>query len=233
MIIQSLWIGNILSRMEVACINSFLSLGYEYHLYSYSKIENVPKKVKLINANEIINESEIFTYNLPDHMGGKSYSAFSNLFRYKLLYDKGNCWVDTDVYALKRLPETDYILAKESDTKIASCILCFPPKHIFSFICMNKCLERKKDNLRWGETGPLLTSETANKLKLSSFPKSEFFPISFEEIDKFLDDIDLPKSFTIHFWNEMWRRKKIDKNKKFDKRSLYEKLVCAFNLKLL
>lgn len=233
MIIQSLWIGNNLSRMEVSSIKSFLSLGYNYHLYSYSHINNVPKGVKILDGNQIIDKSEIFTYNLPDHLGGNSFSAFSNFFRYKLLYEKGGWWVDTDVYALRHLPLNEYVLAKENENKISSCILKFPPKHKFSKICFEKCKEKNKDNLKWGETGPLLVTEVAKQMKLETFKVQEFFPINYDEIEMFFKPINIPSSYTIHFWNEMWRRKKIYKNKVYDKKTLYEKLISNFEIKLL
>ena len=33
-IVQSLWVGDKLSRMEHYSIKSFLTLGFEYHLYT-------------------------------------------------------------------------------------------------------------------------------------------------------------------------------------------------------
>ena len=59
-IVQSLWVGPRLSRMEQYSIKSFLNLGYEFHLYTYEKVKNVPKGTKLKDANEIMPQKEIF-----------------------------------------------------------------------------------------------------------------------------------------------------------------------------
>ena len=74
-IIQGLWIGKSLSKMEQLSIKSFLDNGHEYHLYTYSDVKNIPKGTVIKDGNEIITENQIFTYK------NGSYSAFSNLFR--------------------------------------------------------------------------------------------------------------------------------------------------------
>lgn len=57
-----------------------------------------------------------------------SYSAFSNQFRYTLLYDKGGWWVDTDVVCLRRFDfDDDFVFATERTpdhaTTAASCVI--------------------------------------------------------------------------------------------------------------
>ncbi len=53
-IIQSLWIGKELSKIEQLCIASFIYHGCVFHLYTYEKVANVPAGVVLMDANEII-----------------------------------------------------------------------------------------------------------------------------------------------------------------------------------
>ena len=53
-IVQSLWVGNKLSRMEHYSIKSFLKLGFTYHLYVYENVKNVPKGTIIKDANTII-----------------------------------------------------------------------------------------------------------------------------------------------------------------------------------
>ena len=38
-IVQSLWIGEYLSSLEIMCIKSFLKKGHEFHLYTYDKVK--------------------------------------------------------------------------------------------------------------------------------------------------------------------------------------------------
>lgn len=93
MIINSLWIGE-LSDLEIASIKSWLNNGFTYHLYTYDNIENIPEGVEIKDANEIIPVNEFTNYK-------NFITPFSDLFRYKLLYLKGGCWVDCDLYSLR------------------------------------------------------------------------------------------------------------------------------------
>lgn len=97
-VIQSLWIGESLSVMEQLSITSFLSNGHEFHLYAYDDVKNVPEGTVLKDASEIISPDKIFKYK--DH---DSYAGFANLFRYTLLLERGQWWVDTDVVCLSPL----------------------------------------------------------------------------------------------------------------------------------
>jgi hypothetical protein len=54
-LVQSLWVGDRLSRMEEKCIKSFLKLGYTFHLYTYEKVKNVPKGTIIKDGNNLNN----------------------------------------------------------------------------------------------------------------------------------------------------------------------------------
>ena len=102
-IVQGLWIGPKLSKIELACIQSYLKHGHQFHLYAYHPYENLPEGAILKDANEIILEKDIFTYEKGPGKG--SYAAFANLFRYKLLVERGGWWSDMDFICLSPLPE--------------------------------------------------------------------------------------------------------------------------------
>ena len=93
-IIQSLWIGPELTDMEVYSIKSFLKQGFEFHLYTYDKVKRIPKGTKIKDANKIIPAKEIFEIK-------KTFLPFSDIWRYKLLYEKGNYWSDLDMICIK------------------------------------------------------------------------------------------------------------------------------------
>jgi len=137
-IIQGLWIGNRLSRFEYNSIKSYLMAGYEYHLYTYDKVDNIPENVIIKDGNEILNKKEIFYYE-------GSIAPFSDLFRYKLLYERGGVWTDCDIICMKQMPEDDnheYIFVAERTIlkgAFASCIkvppyTCKKKKVLNSFI---------------------------------------------------------------------------------------------------
>ena len=108
-IVQSLWIGNKLSELELLSIKSFISKGHIFHLYIYDKIENIPQIEGLIikDGNTIIDKKDIFTYQ-------NSYLPFSDIFRYKMLHLNGGYWVDLDMICLKKLDfKEPYIFSAE------------------------------------------------------------------------------------------------------------------------
>ena len=170
-IIQSLWIGNELSIVEQLCINSYLKNGHEFHLYTYGDIKNIPKGTTVKDAGEIIPSEEIFLYSTG------TYAIFSDWFRWKLLYEKGGFWVDTDEICLKHFEfDTDLVFGKEKRDSVAIGVLGFPPEHeLCAFmrdICENpnkflpydstrtklkkikrKLLGRGRHNTGWGEAG--------------------------------------------------------------------------------
>ena len=94
-IVQSLWVGPRLSRLEYYSIKSFLTLGYTFHLYTYEKVKNIPKGTVVKDASEIMPAKDIFDLK-------STYLPFSDIWRYKMLHDKGNYWVDLDMIALKK-----------------------------------------------------------------------------------------------------------------------------------
>ncbi|WP_353572791.1 glycosyltransferase [Candidatus Albibeggiatoa sp. nov. BB20] len=122
-IIQSLWIGDALSPMEQLCISSFLKNGHSFHLYTYDTVKNIPKDTIVMDANEIIPRNKIFKYKMYD-----SYAGFANMFRYKLLLEKGGYWVDSDIVCLQPFEQKQaYVLAsakrKKGGLKATNCVM--------------------------------------------------------------------------------------------------------------
>lgn len=235
--IQSLWVGNKLSQVEKLCISSYIHNGHEFHLYCYNDIDGIPENCIVKDAREILPEEEVFSYNVG--LGKGSYSAFSNYFRYKLLELKGNWWTDTDIICLKTIDiKDDFVFASEKTldgrTHITSGIIKCPPNSEFSKYCYTFCQSQNKETLEWGTVGPRLVDKAVNALSLSDNVRqwNLFNPIGFEQVGMLFDeafgDIDLSKSYTLHLWNEMWRRFNFDKNKKYDDNCLFEKLKTKY-----
>jgi GR25 family glycosyltransferase involved in LPS biosynthesis len=236
-IVQSLWIGERLSLMERLCIKSFISRGHEFHLYVYNKIDNIPNNCVIKNGKDILSESEIFYYKKSSTKDGKSansVSAFSNLFRYKLLYEKGGYWVDMDMICMKYLNFVDdYVFSSEEDKYIlkfnklylnprrnkqivnAGIIKC-PPKSEFAEYCYNTCLKKKREkNLKWG-LGPKIIKLGIIKFNFKKYVKPYYYfcPIDHRDVI----DINTAKKinismswYCIHLWNECWKRNNMNK----------------------
>jgi hypothetical protein len=231
-VIQGLWIGSSLSVMEQLSIASFLSNGHEYHLYVYDDMQHVPVGATVRDANEILPASMIFQYE--QH---KSFSAFSNFFRYKLLLEKGGWWADTDVVCLKPFDfREEYVFSSEraGGKEFINCgVVKAPPGSQAMRYAWNICRAKQTEKLTWGEVGPRLIAESIKAHGLDRFvlrPRI-FCPVGYAEWDEVLnpDKIrNLDDSYAIHLWNEMWRRNDQDKDQPYDPDCLYERLKLKY-----
>jgi hypothetical protein len=158
---QSFWSGGALTPYEKFCLKSFIDCGHAFDLYTFDVGIDVPSGVRICDASELLGREELFVYE--DGFGKGSPSAFSNLFRYKLLTEKGGWWVDTDVVCLCRdIPAFDEFFAHQEAHSIAAGILFFAPRHPL----MARCLEEAKRlgrSVRWGETGPFLLTRVVKE----------------------------------------------------------------------
>lgn len=228
-IVQSLWVGSDLSAMEYLSISSFLKNGHEYHLYTYGDVGNIPEGTVVRDGEEILPGSMIFQYR--EH---KSYSAFSNFFRYKLLLEKGGWWIDTDLVCLRSFdfPE-EYVFSSEKavETEFVNAgAIKVPAASKLAAYAWATCERKNREELVWGEVGPRLMAEAIKTFSLERYvkPYQVFCPIGYSEWRKILDpkatwEID-EGTYAIHLWNEFWRRSGQDKNRRYHPDCLYEQL---------
>lgn len=242
--VQSLWIGNALSMMERLCISSFLKNGHEFHLYVYNEVKGIPDGTIIKDANTILSVDKIFKYKQHD-----SYAGFSNIFRYKLLLEKGNIWTDTDVICLRPFDyQSEYVFANElvkkkkgsadqKKSKVASCVIKAPSDCEIMQYCYDTSASRDPQSLIWGEIGPdLLTHAVEKYSQQSSIVKpTDICPVNWWNYKRLVSDSLLVgvveklrlfyhHSHAIHLWNEMWRRNGIDKNGHVPPYSIYRQL---------
>lgn len=94
--VASFWAGSSLSFFEQVCIQSFLDAGYDYYLYTFGDVGNVPQGVTILDARSI------FDGRLENGEDVRKYAAvYSDVFRLHLMLKTDYLWVDTDVYCLK------------------------------------------------------------------------------------------------------------------------------------
>ncbi|MGH8468828.1 MAG: glycosyltransferase [Gammaproteobacteria bacterium] len=228
-IIQGLWIGPELSVMEQLSVSSFLLNGHEYHLYVYDKPKNIPVGTVVKDANEILPCSHIFQYK---HY--PSYAGFANFFRYKLLFDRGGWWADTDTICLKPFdfPE-EHVFSSEVSKGlevVTSGILKAPAGSNVMAYAWGVCQTKNPEHLVWGETGPRLMAEAVRKYSLEKYTKPHyvFCPLGYSEWHKVLEpDVETvldESTYAIHLWNEMWRAASQDKNARYHESCLYGQL---------
>ena len=217
--VQSLWIGAALSPIEAMCIQSFLSRGHRFDLFVYGDVDNVPDGCTRHDARSVVDEAHIFAYRQGPGKG--SVSGFSNLFRYKLLLDRGGWWVDMDVVCNgDRLPEVDVALARESGKYVNGAIIKFPPGHPAMAYAYAHSVAVGA-NMTWGECGPRLMTKLVPMFGLEPalMPQQGFYPIHWQESVKFIDpahceyvEDKVRGADFVHLWNETFRRVNYDKS---------------------
>lgn len=157
--VQFLWIKGELSTLEHLCLKSFLDHGHEVHLYHYEKVLNVPSGVTFKNGAAIIPAENIFLSQSPS---GSSYACFADVFRLKLLAEKGGWWFDMDHVCLAPLPDyKTFCVASSWEGKWGQCAInsmIFSPlgdAHILALL--NRCEEIiAAGDVEFGATGPFL-----------------------------------------------------------------------------
>ncbi|GLR66883.1 hypothetical protein GCM10010909_15630 [Acidocella aquatica] len=113
-------------------LRSFTHFGHAFHLWLYQPLVNaLPEGVVVRDANQIIPEQEIFRNTTADPgcgVGRGSLGAFSDLFRYKLLYEQGGIWVDMDVTCLRPFDICgDYMFRSHKIGVVGNIMKC-PPR---------------------------------------------------------------------------------------------------------
>lgn len=143
-IVHGLWVGeNPLKKIEILTLKSFVEMGANFYLWNYNNIkQKLPDGVTLKNANEILEEKHIF--KRPDRMffefGGGNYVSFSDVFRYKVLYELGGWWSDLDVLCLKPINEIkdEYWFRFHGVLPAVGNIMKCPPKSELMKLCYQK-----------------------------------------------------------------------------------------------
>jgi hypothetical protein len=212
MLFHSFWYGPELTPLERLCVKSFLSHGHGFVLYAYGEVANVPDGCAVEDAGEIIPKDDVFLHGQGIHM--ESVGAFSDVFRYHLLRERGGWWVDTDVICLRGdVPEGEYVFAEQEPGLVNGAILRAPAS---SRLLMAAC-ERSGaagTGTRFGSVGPRLLTEIVAELGLGShaWPSDALYPVGWNEA---LDTLDPDRrdrleersrnSFFFHLWSEMLR----------------------------
>lgn len=220
-LVQTLWIGPTLKPLHTECLQSFLKQGHSVDLYCYEKVQGVPSGVNLRSAAEILPAEMIFAYQKGPGKG--SFSAFSNIFRYALLFERGGIWIDTDVFCLRPFlfGTRPYVFASETlsterERILASCIIKSPAQSQLMKTCLEASLKKKKEDLEWGEIGPQLLTQWVGQLQLEAYvePSWRFCAIGWDEPELLFDPASSWKppqqAWGLHLNHEILRRAEKD-----------------------
>ena len=234
--VNGLWIKGKLSSLELLTIESFISNGFIFCLWTYDKaFIHVSDKVILKDANEILSFEQVFCYqfqNINGH-GKGSYAGFSDIFRYKLLYEKGGIWTDMDITCLKSFKiKGDYFFRYHHKSGAVGNFMKCPRNSKLMKWCYEKAIiEVTKYNKNWMLPIQIL-NEGIKEHKLSNYIYKNSNNDSFPEVSKFLNkNHEIPDSWQLFHWmNEEFRRLKVDKHQCIE-HSLLNKYYNLYGIK--
>jgi mannosyltransferase OCH1-like enzyme len=233
-IVQALWIGPELSALEQLSIRSFLQHGHDYHLYVYDEPRALPRGTVVRDAGEILPAARVFRYR--DH---DSPAGFSNLFRYRLLGERGGWWADTDVVCLRPFDfASPHVFCSErlrdGTPTTSSAVVKAPPASPVMDYAWRRSAAADPASLRWGETGPALLAEAVEACGLGAqrLRPQVFCPVDYWDWERVLDpraELEIgEETHALHLWNEMWRRAGRDKDRPHPPGSLFESLKARY-----
>jgi mannosyltransferase OCH1-like enzyme len=191
--------------------------------------------VLVADANLIIPRQEVFRYKNKNQFGhGQgSVAGFSDIFRYKLLYDYGGWWVDMDVTCLKQFYfEKPYFFRKHHNLNVVGNIMKCPK----GSNVMKRCYEEAKQevnefNTDWHKPIEIL-NENVNRFKLEKYivqysSNEDRWDVTSRYV---FSSPQVPSEWSfIHWQNEEWRNQNLKKNY-FHHEGLLSKLLSAYLL---
>jgi hypothetical protein len=215
---QSFWSGGALTPFELVCLKSFIDCGHAFDLYSFERDIAVPAGVRLLDAAELFGPDELFVYQ--DGFGKGSPAAFANVFRYRLLAERGGWWVDTDVVCLaSEIPAFREFFAWEDSRLINNAVCYFERGHPMMKASLSEA-QRVGRSAKWGEIGPQLLTSIASDLGLThrAYSSSVCYPIHYSEAIDVLRPAKTESlrhrvggSLMVHLWSAMLRHHGVDR----------------------
>ena len=216
--VHGLWIGDRLSALEFLCIQSFAAQGHEFHLWAYEPpVQPLPAGVVLRDASSILPASTIFRYRHGNTFGhGRgSLAGFSDIFRYKLLYEEGGWWTDMDICCLRPLDfASPYVFRSHDVLAVVGNLMKCPKGSPLMRDCYEQAIKLiGPDNTDWLLPIRILNQQIVQH-RLSGHIQSISNADRWEIVTHYATQAaPLPKEwYAIHWMNEEWRSRGIDKN---------------------
>ena len=155
----SFWHGT-LNPFAYGCLASFPAAGASLRVFSYDSRLDLPPGVRLEDAGAICADKSLTRRFIAN--GKPSIATFADMFRYRMIRDKGYCWVDADILCLTK-PAFDgdgMIFCRQADavgtSLINNAVLRLPPSHP-AIAELAATGEAAVDvDQRWGALGPFL-----------------------------------------------------------------------------
>lgn len=226
--VNMFWHGSALPPYARCCIQTFIDRGHAVRLFSYNQID-VPRGVINVDAGAVIEARDLECY--------QSIEAFSDRFRYELLFKQGGWWVDVDVVCLTdRLTDSSHAWAEEEPGVINSAILKFPAGDPAVGRLAKRARELVGHSDRWGATGPQLASEILGPCEPvhRAGSTAEFYPVHWLEAPRLLlpeqaSEIShqIKSALFLHLWINVFKDVGVDLNKESPRGSFMYELLKA------
>ena len=240
-----LWVGERLSALERLAIASWLANGHAVDLFTYGPLAGVPDGATVRDAGEILPPTEVFTYSTG--FGKGSVAVFANLFRYKLLLERGGAWSDTDTVCLKPMAFLDGMEHAISSERVAPGyevdgratranvgLIKAPKDSALMAACHAAASAARRGELQWGETGPTLIDAKVAELGFEPcvLQPDAVCPVDWWNIAPLFDGPvpDRPRTYAIHMWNAIWRHNGLDKDGIYPREGAFETLKRRYGI---
>ncbi len=217
-IVHGMWVGAELSKLELLSIKSFLSQGHQFWLWTYSDIQTpLPEGTERKDARRILPEAAVFRYRYGNQFGhGKgSLAGFSDIFRYKLLYEYGGWWTDMDVTCLRPLDfDMPYVFRSHDVFPVVGNLMKCPKGSPLMWDCFEQATDLvTSDNMDWLLPIRIL-NEQIQQQGLSIYIRDISNADRWEIVHFYATFPAKPPAsyYVLHWMNEEWRAKGLDKN---------------------
>jgi glycosyl transferase-like sugar-binding protein len=189
---QFFWSEGPLNWVSQLCLRSFTRFsGVTVHLYSYDPDLNPD-----LSGCVCHDASEYLPREVHDRVktsfggtfgGAYGYTAAADLFRYKLLYEKGGWYFDTDCLLLKPLTplfDRDYVFGLHTKTEVNNAVIKFPKGEAVLDQLYKESIQKVPDPDTWPSgIGPSLFTQYLKKFGLTdlALPRGYFYALSWWE----------------------------------------------------
>ena len=165
----SFWHGT-LNPFAYACLASFPAAGASLRVFSYDPRIELPPGVRVENANAICPDESLTRRFIAN--GKPSIATFADMFRYRMIRDKGYCWVDSDVLCLRKpaFGGNGFIFCRQSDavgtSLVNNAVLRLPPSDPALAELVATAESAIDVDQRWGAIGPFMLTPVLIKYGL-------------------------------------------------------------------
>ena len=202
-----------------SCLASFPAAGTKLRLYSYESQVDAPEGVEIADARSICADVSLASRYIV--AGRPSLATFSDRFRYALIQQTNYCWVDADIFCLKKpaFGDAAIVWGRQPEARgkalINNAVMKLPKNHPVLSEMLARSEAAVDVDLSWGAIGPFLLTEVAERHGAYSSARdpSEFYPVGpdlFWQMlfAKYRESVvfAVRNATFLHLWSELLRR---------------------------